>query len=134
MAYGIISIITYLLFLIWVVATGDYSSPATAQYKSFGSGAVQLAAAMGGAYSIQSFFIPVLKKNPKSHKYVFYTLMAYILGGFAYLYIAYMGSFGNNYFIKAFGTENTQEVKALKQLKDIFRLVHGKLWLSKLYI
>lgn len=28
MAYGIISIITYLLFLTWVVATGDYNSPA----------------------------------------------------------------------------------------------------------
>jgi hypothetical protein len=55
---------------------------------------VILAAAMGQAYSIQSFFIPVLKKNDKPKKYLFYTMLAYILGGGAYFYIAYMGSFG----------------------------------------
>jgi hypothetical protein len=34
------------------------------EYQAFGSGAVIIAAAMGQAFSIQSFFIPVLKKNP----------------------------------------------------------------------
>ena len=126
MAYGIISIITYLLFLIWVAATGDYSSPPVTDYKSFGSGAVQLAAAMGGAYSIQSFFIPVLKKNPKSHKYIFYTLLAYILGASAYLYIAYLGSFGKFLLIQASGIENTSVVRVLKRLKDILTQGHGK--------
>lgn len=49
---------------------------------------------MGQAYSIQSFFIPVLKKNPNLKKYVLYTMIAYIIGGTVYFYIAYMGSFG----------------------------------------
>lgn len=62
MAYGIISIITYLIFLIWVISTSDqgYSD---VPYNAFGTGAVGMAAAMGQAFSIQSFFIPVLKKN-----------------------------------------------------------------------
>jgi uncharacterized membrane protein len=98
MAYGIISIITYMLFLIWVMATYEQGND-TVEYKSFGTGAVNMAAAMGQAFSIQSFFIPVLKKNPNPSKYVFYTILAYILGGFAYFYIAYMGSFGNQSFI-----------------------------------
>lgn len=49
---------------------------------------------MGQAFSIQSFFIPVLKKNPNAKKYTVYTLIAYISGGLAYLYIGYMGSIG----------------------------------------
>jgi len=53
-----------------------------------------MAAAMGQAFSIQSFFIPVLKKNNKPQHYVFYTMLAYIIGGLAYYDIAYMGSFG----------------------------------------
>ena len=62
MAYGIISIIVYLIFLIWVVATYDQGNNDT-PYNPFGSGIVTLAASMGQAFSIQSFFIPVLKKN-----------------------------------------------------------------------
>jgi hypothetical protein len=61
---------------------------------AFGTGSVDLAAAMGQAFSIQSFFIPILKKNIKSHNYALYTLLAYVFGGLAYYYIAYMGSFG----------------------------------------
>ncbi len=98
MAYGIISIITYVLFLIWVVATSDQGNTAV-EFKSFGTGAASLAAAMGQAYSIQSFFIPVLKKNPNANKYLLYTMIAYIIGGSVYFYIAYMGSFGNLIFI-----------------------------------
>lgn len=94
MAYGIISIICYLLFLIWVVATYQQGDDSV-EYKAFGTGAVNLAAAMGQAFSIQSFFIPVLKKNPNQSKYTYYTLIAYIAGGLAYYYIAYTGSVGS---------------------------------------
>lgn len=62
MAYGIISIIVYLIFLIWVVVTGNQGNNSV-DYGPFGSGAVALAAAMGQGFSIQSFFIPILKKN-----------------------------------------------------------------------
>lgn len=55
---------------------------------------MDLAAAMGGAFAIQTFFIPILKKNKNQNKYVFLVMLAYILGGAAYLYIAYMGAFG----------------------------------------
>lgn len=93
MAYGIISIVTYLLFLIWVIATSDQGYNEV-EYEAFGSGAATLAASMGQAFSIQSFFIPVLKMNKSPRNYVFYTMLAYIIGGLAYYYIAYMGSFG----------------------------------------
>jgi len=103
MAYGIVSIIAYLIFLIWVVATYDQGNDST-PYKPFGAGVVTLAAAMGQAFSIQSFFIPVLKKNENPSKYTFYTMLAYIIGGLAYYYIAYMGSIGTNPSKKVSGT------------------------------
>ncbi len=60
LAYGIISVIGYLMFLAWVLAsapTGD-TKPVL-----FGSGTVDMAAAMGQAFSIQTIFIPILRKN-----------------------------------------------------------------------
>ena len=58
MGFGIISIIGYCIFLIWMLASapsGDNKIP------EFGSGAVNLAASMGQAFAIQTFFIPVLR-------------------------------------------------------------------------
>jgi hypothetical protein len=104
MAYGIISIITYLLFLIWVVATSDQGNDKQ-EFKAFGTGALNMAAAMGQAFAIQSFFIPVLKKSPDPAKYFYLTTLAYIVGGLAYFYIAYMGSFGTRATTQAFGTD-----------------------------
>lgn len=128
MAYGIISIITYLIFLIWVVSTAQQGNDKV-DYKAFGSGAVSMAAAMGQAFSIQSFFIPVLKKNPNPSKYVFYTAVAYLAGGFAYFYIAYMGSFGIYYDIQVFGIVFLilMLIQSKLQFKVILEQVHGKL-------
>ena len=95
MAYGIISIIGYVIFLIWVIAT---SPEGKNHWNAFGSGEVDLAAAMGGAFSIQTFFIPVLKRNQSPQKYTFFTLLAYIVGSAVYLYIAFVGAFGNILF------------------------------------
>lgn len=83
-----------------------------------------MAAAMGQAFSIQSFFIPVLKKNPNPEKYIFYTLLAYIIGSCAYFYIAYMGSFGTHFFIKVFCI--VLEAKIPKQSKTTSAKVHGR--------
>jgi hypothetical protein len=113
MAYGIISIITYVLFLLWVVITYNQGYN-NAELKPFGSGAVNLAAAMGQAFSIQSFFIPVIKKAPNPSKYTLYVLIAYITGGLAYYYIAYAGSVGNISSTQAFGNENIRENKAAR--------------------
>ena len=91
LGYGIISIIGYCIFLIWLVAaapSGNNTIPL------FGTGAVNMAASMGQAFAIQTFFIPVLRELPDSQNYVKYTLIAYAVGSTTYLYIAYAGSFG----------------------------------------
>lgn len=60
----------------------------------FGPGSINLASSMGQAFAIQTFFIPVLKKNPNVGKYQIYTALANGIGVIAYLYIGYMGSYG----------------------------------------
>ena len=102
------------------------------EYQAFGSGAVIIAAAMGQAFSIQSFFIPVLKKNPNPEKYIFYTMLAYVIGGCAYFYIAYMGSFGINLLRKVFCI--VLEGKTPRQFKITSAKVHGRSKSYKLYI
>ena len=59
-----------------------------------GTGSIEMAASMGTAFSIQTFFIPILRKNNNDKNYQFYTMMAYAIGGSVYMYIAYSGSFG----------------------------------------
>lgn len=92
MGYGVISIVGYLLFLIWVVAaapTGNNTVPAT------GTGIASFAAMMGNAFSIQGFFIPVMKCHKNESKHNFILFLSFLAGGLAYYYIAFMGSFGN---------------------------------------
>lgn len=91
MAYGIISIVGYVIFLVWVIFTAPSGEN---HWPAFGNGEVNLAAAMGGAFSIQTFFIPVLKKNSNPQKYTFFTLLAYIIGSAVYIYIAFVGGIG----------------------------------------
>ena len=55
---------------------------------------MKMAAIMGQAFSIQQFFIPVLKKNDRPNRYLLYVIIAYLVGGFVYYYVAYMGSIG----------------------------------------
>lgn len=98
LAYGIISTVGYCIFLIWMLA----SSPSGSEIMpKFGSGGINLAASMGQAFAVQTFFIPVLRKNNSQSSYQIYTLIAYICGFSVYMYIAYTGSFGNFLFIKA---------------------------------
>jgi hypothetical protein len=47
---------------------------------------------MGQAFTIQTFFIPVIKKTPNPSRATIYTLIAYIIGGISYYYIAFAGS------------------------------------------
>ena len=61
MGYGVVSIVAYLLFLVWVVAdapSGDNHVPA------LGGGLAGFAAMMGNAFAIQGFFLPVMKSCP----------------------------------------------------------------------
>lgn len=58
LGYGVISIVGYCIFLVWLIASAP---PGSNTIPLFGLGAVNLAASMGQAFSIQTFFIPVLK-------------------------------------------------------------------------
>ena len=53
-----------------------------------------MAASMGQAFAIQTFFIPVLKELPDPKQYWKFVLIAYGIGSTVYVYIAYAGSFG----------------------------------------
>ena len=122
MAYGIVSIVAYLLFITWVVGSEEEKNDGHSLKLFNGSGA-ELAAALGQAFAIQCFFIPILKKNKKAHKHKMYLLLSFILGGMAYAYMAFMGSYGIYRIIQAFCTEHTetQTSRTKKQSKDISR-------------
>ena len=49
---------------------------------------------MGQAFAIQTFFIPILRKNKNQSSYQIYTFLAYFFGITIYLYIAFSGSYG----------------------------------------
>jgi hypothetical protein len=66
LAYGIISCVGYCIFLIWMFASAPSGDN---KMKFFGSGAVTLAASMGQAFSIQTIFIPILRKNKNQQNY-----------------------------------------------------------------
>ncbi len=82
---------------------------------------------MGAAFSIQVFFIPVLKKNPNPRKYTFYTMLAYIFGMITYYYIAYVGSVGTFDKIKEFGRGTTLSITEVnRRLRVILDLIVGR--------
>jgi nitrate reductase gamma subunit len=91
MAYGIVSIISYMIFLIWVIAS---SPKGNADWVPVGTNLYSFGATMSLAYAIQAFFIPVLMKNPLKSKHVFLTLMSYVIGACAYAFICVVGSVG----------------------------------------
>jgi len=96
MGYGIISIIGYCIFLIWLLGSAPKGD---GKIEKFGSGGINLASAMSEGFAIQIFFIPILRELPSAKNYIKFTLMAYVIGGLVYSYIAYGGAYGN-YFIR----------------------------------
>lgn len=91
MAYGIISIFCYLIFLIWVVASAPKGNT---PWEPIGTNLYTFGATMSLAFTIQAFFIPFLMKNPKKNKHIILTFSAYVIGACVYTYISFMGSFG----------------------------------------
>ena len=55
---------------------------------------VDLAAALGQGFAIQSFFIPILKQNINRHLYSKILVFTYVIGAIVYTYIGYSGAFG----------------------------------------
>lgn len=115
MAYGIVSIVAYLLFLLWAVIDEDKSGEPQRPFEAFGQGAEELAAAMGAAFSVQMFFIPILKKNKNPKSYGKYVTVAYILGSIGYFYIAFVGSYSRSFPTQAYSTVPFSSPRALKR-------------------
>ena len=90
LAYGILSIIGYCTFLVWMWATapsGDKTIPAADPLF------VDLAAALGQGFAIQAFFIPILRQNKNRKDYGKLLIITYILGTLVYTYIGYSGAY-----------------------------------------
>lgn len=90
LAYGILSIIGYCVFLIWMRATapeGDKHVPAADPLF------IDLAAALAQGFAIQTFFIPILKQNKNRRNYSFLLILTYVIGTVVYTYIGYIGAY-----------------------------------------
>jgi hypothetical protein len=60
LAYGILSIIGYVLFLLWInINTEPGPQKVPAVHRDF----IDLVAALAQGFAIQTFFIPILKQN-----------------------------------------------------------------------
>ena len=127
MAYGLVSIVAYLIFLIWLLASAPSGSNSL---PLFGTGAVSMASAMGQAYTIQAIFIPVLRELPDSKNYAKYTLYTYLIGTAIYFYIAYMGAYGMSNIIQVWLIEPLSKTR-FRQYKGISILEIQKSWPSR---
>jgi hypothetical protein len=89
LAYGIVSIVTYILFLAWALITAP-SGPRVV--PAFGP-PVTLTATLMMGYSIHDFLVQNLIKNPRRYEYQGVVKSTFIYGTIAYAYFTY-GSFG----------------------------------------
>ena len=87
---GMISIFGFCIFLIWSLASapqGERTVEATDPLF------IDLAAALAEGFALQTFFIPILKKNKNRHKHGKLLLITYILGTIIHIYVSYMGAY-----------------------------------------
>lgn len=89
LAYGIISIVTYLAFIAWALITAP---PGPKSVPETGPPVTLLATLMMG-YSIHDFLVQNLIKNPRRYEYQGVVKSTFFLGTLAYVYMT-MGSFG----------------------------------------
>lgn len=95
--------IGYVLFLFWLTLTtesGPKNVPTT--HPDF----VDLAAALAQGFAIQTFFIPILKKNPNQKLYKKMLGITYVIGTIIYLFIAYSGAYSKSLNKDRFGESN----------------------------
>lgn len=126
MGYGIISIAAYIIFLLWVEITSSNESTTT-PFHPTGSTTVRLSAAMGQAFSIQAFFIPIMRKSRNKTNFMLYTILTYLIGGIIYYYIAYIGAYGNPRDIQEYSTDlsHVSIPLSVKPLRDTSKIVSG---------
>ena len=93
LAYGIISIIGYVIFLVWAQATAP-EGPKTV--VPIGRPSL-LAATLIMAYSIHDFMVQNIIKNPRRNEYQSVVKYTFIIGTLVYAFIT-LGSFGTDQF------------------------------------
>jgi hypothetical protein len=94
LAYGIISIVGYLAFLVWAQVTAP-SGPKTVPLNVE---PVSLASTLIMAYSIHDFLVANIIKNPSREQYHGIVRWTFVIGTAAYIFIA-LGSFGKFHVI-----------------------------------
>lgn len=91
LGYGIVSIVGYLLFLIWALA----SAPSGTNHYPIATGKVgTLLDTLATAFSLQGVFVPILRNNLKQTQNGVLLVITYALGCFVYGFIGFAGSFG----------------------------------------
>ena len=103
LGYGIISIITYLLFLIWVAASEKKGVDKIPLWTWNFSDVFN---ALSTAFSIQGVFIPIMRKCEDRTSYKKIILLSFIFGGSVYAFIGFTGSFGRSVITQASSTED----------------------------
>jgi hypothetical protein len=57
-----------------------------------------MAAGLGQGFSIQTFFIPILKTNPNQKLYKKLLALTYLIGCIVYAFIGYAGTYSMIYY------------------------------------
>lgn len=105
LAFGIISIIAYIMFLCWSQVT---TPNGPSRVEPFGSGYVSYAAVILTAFSTHDFIIQVIIHNPDRSQYQKIIAYTYALAGFIYIFIG-LGCLGK-YFSIVIAIVNRQPV------------------------
>ena len=97
LAYGILSIVGYCIFLTWMWAT----SPAGSKHvEEADSHFLEMGSALAQGFAIQGFFIPIMKQNPNRKNYGKMLIITYAIGIGVYTFIGYSGAISTDTFIK----------------------------------
>lgn len=89
LAYGIISIISFLLFITWALAT----APTGPKQVPANGNPFILASVLVGAFELHDFLAQNIMKNPKRNEYSSVVRYTFFIGGLVFIFVSY-GSFG----------------------------------------
>lgn len=90
LAYGIVSVIGYAIFLIWAQAT---SPSGESKVQPFGKNYSNFSAVLLGALSIHDFLVQVMIHNPNRKVFSKLIMWTYLIGGLTYMFMG-LASFG----------------------------------------
>lgn len=91
LAYGVLSVIGYCLFLVWMLATAPSGSNQMIAADTDGS---ELLAMLNLGFAIQGAFIPIMKNNSNKKGYNKLLVITFMIGSFVYGFIGYAGGYG----------------------------------------